>query len=136
MYDKSEGLWLLIDTGAQCSVWPKSKFPQAQIDTSVTLQAVNKTRFSTYGKQDIVVKINNKAYSHSVLIADIEQPILGFDFIWTYKISLVWNRVRDLELVDKRSEVRAPLVVHKVPGGTPLKLAPIQQESQFKTFQQ
>ena len=34
MYDRSEGLWLLIDTGAQCSVWPKSKFPQAQIDTS------------------------------------------------------------------------------------------------------
>ena len=43
MFHKSEGLWLLIDTGAQCSVWPKSKFPQARIDTSVTLQAVNKT---------------------------------------------------------------------------------------------
>ena len=85
--------------------------------------------FSTYGKQDIIVKINNKAYSHLVLIADIEQPILRFDFIWTYKISLVWNRVGDLELVDMRSEVRAPLVVHKVPGGTPLKLAPIKQES-------
>ena len=49
MFDKSEGLWLLIDTGAQCSVWPKSRFPQAQIDTAVTLQAVNKTRFSTGG---------------------------------------------------------------------------------------
>ena len=82
------------------------------------------------------MKINYKAYCHSVLIADDEQPILGFYFIWTYKISLVWNRVGDLELVDMRSEVRAPLVVHKVPGGTPLKLAPIQQENQFRTFQQ
>ena len=107
MFDKSEGLglWLPIDTGAQCSVWPKSRFPQAQIDTAVTLQAVNNTRFSTYDKQKIVVKINNKAYSHSVLIADVEQPILGFDFIWTYKISIIWNKVDNLEIVDMRSEV-------------------------------
>ena len=78
-----------------------------------------------------MVKINNKAYSHSVLIVDVEQHILGFDFIWTYKISIIWNKVGDLEIVDMRSEVRAPLVVHKVPEGTPLKLAPIQLESQF-----
>ena len=43
IFDKSEGHWLLIDTGAQCSVWPKSKFPQARIDTTEKLQAVNKT---------------------------------------------------------------------------------------------
>ena len=82
-----------------------------------------------------MVKINNKAYSHSVLIAGVEQPILGFDFIWTYKISIIWNKVGELEIVDMRSDVRAPLVVHKVPEGTPLKLAPIELEGQFKTFQ-
>ena len=32
MYDNIEKLWLLIDTGAQCSVWPKSKIPKAQIE--------------------------------------------------------------------------------------------------------
>ena len=109
-------------------------FPQAQMDTSVTLQAVNKTQFSTYGKQDIVVRINSKAYTHSVLVADVEQPILGFDFIWRYKISILWNIKGELEIVDMKSDVRAPLTVHKVPEGTPLKLASVELEGQFKTF--
>ena len=35
-----------------------------------------------------------------------------------------------------KSDVHAPLTVHKVPEGSPLKLAPIELEGQFKTFQQ
>ena len=73
-----------------------------------------------------MVKINNKAYSHSVLIADVEQPILGFDFIWRYKISIIWNRQGELEIFDLKSDVRAPLTVHKVSEGTPLNLAPVE----------
>ena len=136
MFDKAAGLWLLIDTGAAVCVWPKKRFPQAQVDTTVKLQALNKSRFQTYGTQDIVFKINNKAYTHSVLIVDVDQPILGFDFIWRYKISIIWNRHGELDIVDMKSDVRAPLTVHKVPEGTSIKLAPVELEGQFKTFQQ
>ena len=125
MFDKAAGLWLLIDTGAAVCVWPKKRFPQAQVDTTVKLQALNKSRFQTYGTQDIVFKINNKAYTHSVLIVDVDQPILGFDFIWRYKISIIWNRHGKLDLADMKSDVSAPLTVHKVPEGTSIKLAPV-----------
>ena len=92
MYDEVEGHWLLVDTGAAICVWPKKKFPQAKLDRTVTLQAENKLRYQTYGTQDIVVRINDKAYSHTVLVVEVEQPILGFDFIWRYKISIIWNK--------------------------------------------
>ena len=85
---------------------------------------------------DIVVRISDKAYPHTVLVADVEQPILGFDFIWRYKISIIWNRQGELEIVDMKSDVCAPLTVHKVPEGTPLKLAPTELEGQFRNFQQ
>ena len=82
MYDKVEGLWLLLDTGAAVCVWPKKNFPRAKLDRSVTLQAVNKSRFQTYGTQEIVIRISDKAYNHTVLVADVDQPIMRFDFVW------------------------------------------------------
>ena len=75
MFDKAEGLWLLIDTGAAVCVWPKKRFPQAKVDKAVTLQAVNKLRFQTYGTQEIVVRINSKACSHSVRVADVDHVV-------------------------------------------------------------
>ena len=82
--------WLLVDSGAQVSVWPRNRVPDAIIDPYVSIRAVNKTKILTYGKKEISVRFGRKQYNHTVLIADVDRPVLGWDFC--KKFRLLWNR--------------------------------------------
>ena len=107
--DKISKEWLLIDSGAQISIWPKSKFPSAEYDPNMSIQAVNKSKIVTYGKRDITVRFGRKHYHHTVIIADIAQPILGWDICRKYLLSLVWTEDGDLELWDRKANIFVPL---------------------------
>ena len=37
--------------------------------------------------------------------------------------------------MDRKANVRAPLEIHTVPKGVPLKLAPVQEATEYRTFQ-
>ena len=78
----------LVDTGAVVSCWPRKDYPEAAIDTSILLEAVNKTRIATYGKVTRAVKIGRKTYNTEFILADIETPVLGWDFIVQHKIKM------------------------------------------------
>ena len=82
----------MLDTGAQVSLWPRSKFPDAVYDPSRKLQAVNGTRISTYGEKWVTIKHPNATtvYRHRMLLADLQDPILGFDFLISFKLDLKW----------------------------------------------
>ena len=66
---------------------PLSKLPH---DPTRHLQAVNGNRIRTFGKQ--VVKIHppyaKVPYHHTVTIGEIQQPILGWDFIVADKLDM------------------------------------------------
>ena len=49
-------LSILLDTGAQISLWPRARFPDAQYDPSRQLQAVNGSRMATYGQRSITIR--------------------------------------------------------------------------------
>ena len=133
--------WVLVDSGAAVTVWPKTLCPPQVLDHNapLALEAVNKTKLPTFGKMDIAIRIGRKTYNHRAVIADVEYPILGWDFVRHYKFSLQWNRFGDIELVDRKSNIRSPLQMKAVPHGTLLALCPTGKppvHHQFKTYQQ
>ena len=101
--------WLLIDSGAMLTVYPRSRYPGAQMDQHQSIRAINKTKINTYGTTVIQIRIGRKTYNHVATIADVDQPVLGWDFCKKFKLSLVWNRFGDLEIWDQKAMIRAPL---------------------------
>ena len=55
-----------------------------------------------------------------VIIAQVEMPILGWDFIKTFRLSFDGNARGQYEIIDRRARVRQVLNVTYVPNGTPL----------------
>ena len=84
LVDKATGQARLIDSGAQITA--TRKLPGDEIDNSVRLVAVNGSKIHTYGVRNIEVKIGRKSYDIQAIICDIEQDILGMDFINKFKL--------------------------------------------------
>ena len=89
LIDKSSGRARLIDSGSQISIVAKE--PGDKIDNSFKLVAVNGSRIDTYGVREITVKIGRKAYSMPAVVCDIDQDILGMDFITRYRLNFEWD---------------------------------------------
>ena len=84
--DKSTGEARLIDSGAQISATRPR--PGDAVDNSVNLVAVNGSSIQTYGEHEISFKINRKTYSVNAIICDVNQDILGMDFVNKYKLGI------------------------------------------------
>ena len=80
-----------MDSGAAISVYPKSRCPSAKRDKTPGLTAVNKSVIKTYGSKTIKLRFDRKIYHHNMLIADISTPILGWDFIKTHQMDIMWS---------------------------------------------
>ena len=119
--------WLLLDTGSAVTVWPRRDHPESQIDKQCTLRAVNKTKITTYGTTVRQFRIGRKTYNKKVIIADIESPVVGWDFIKEFRLDFVWdiNGEEEVDLVDKKACIKTRLKLYKVPDGTPLDIESI-----------
>ena len=152
IYDGESKRWILNDSGAMISVLPKKEYPEAKFDPDVTIEAVNKSKICTYGRKQIQIRIGRKVYNHEVIIADVSQPVLGWDFNRKFHLSLIWTDMGDLELHDRKAGTRSPmqvtanvhtqwpnlsgykLVIKGQPQKAPLTIGALQTE--YKTFQQ
>ena len=103
LHDKSSGIDRLVDSGSQISVTRKG--PNDKIDHSLKLVAVNGTKIDTYGVKTLQIKIGRKTYPTPAVICDIDQDILGMDFLDKFKLNFEWDEVdqSELYLVDKKS---------------------------------
>ena len=97
LLDKSTGVNRLVDTGSQISVTKKG--PDDILDESIKLVAVNGTRIPTYGIKEVVIKINRKSYKIPAVVCDVQQDILGMDFIAKYKLNFEWDEFDELNIV-------------------------------------
>ena len=111
IYDGESKRWILNDSGAMISVLPKKEYPEAKFDPDVTIEAVNKSKICTYGRKQIQIRIGRKVYNHEVIIADVSQPVLGWDFNRKFHLSLIWTDMGDLELHDRKAGTRSPMQV-------------------------
>ena len=119
LLDKSSGTQRLIDSGSQISVAKKG--PDDKLDNSVKLVAVNGSKIETFGQKELVVKIGRKEYRMPAIICDVQQDILGMDFITKYRLNFEWDDFdqTELYLVDRKANIKSELQIVTVPKSTP-----------------
>ena len=74
--DRRSRLWVMLDSGAAISIWPRREYPDLPQAQS-SLVAVNGSRISTFGTKDISLDLEGKQYRHRFVIADVQSPIIG-----------------------------------------------------------
>ena len=118
LLDKCTGISRLLDSGSQISVTKKG--PDDKLDHAFKLVAVNGSKIPTYGVKEIEIKIGRKTYSMPAVVCDIQQDILGMDFLTKYKLNFEWDDFdhSELYLVDKKAQIRALLQIVTVPTDT------------------
>ena len=83
--DKGHKCRYLIDTGAAVSVLPKSCANEISDADSLPLVAANNSTIHTYGTCKRVVDVGLKReYPWTFIVADMQQPIIGADFLIHY----------------------------------------------------
>ena len=94
--DKRNKCTFLIDTGAAVSVLNKSCANRTSDADCLPLVAANNTTINTYGTSKRIVDVGLKRdYTWIYIVADVEQPITGTDFLIPYSL-----------LVDLRRDMR------------------------------
>ena len=59
--------------------------------------------------KDISIKIGWKPYPSKIIKAQVESPIIGWDFMKHHKLDLIWNDSDQITIYDKRSKVSSVL---------------------------
>ena len=96
------------------------KLPGDKSDSSLRLIAVNGTKIETFGVREITLKIGRKSYKIPAIICDVQQEILGMDFINRYKLNLECSDDQtELMIVDRKAQIKEVLQIVTVPGDTP-----------------
>ena len=57
-------IWLLVDSGATCTILPATSCKDPVLNPSVKLQAVNETQLDTFGTQLVKNHIGDSVYTH------------------------------------------------------------------------
>ena len=119
LYQKEVG-YVLCDSGSQVSAYPPE--PGDQPVKNRFLKAANGTKIQCYGVKEVVIKLNRKQIKFNVIKADVESPILGWDFFRQKKIDFRWNDFGDITLYDKISNIQVVLNYKPVPLEKSLRL--------------
>ena len=124
--DTLTNTWLLVDSGAACTIMPVESCENPVANPFVKLHAVNNTQIDTFGVRKVTYNIGGKQYTHKATVANVKTGILGFDFLAHHKLDIIW--------------VRNKCFLQGVKGRVPLKLDHSEQPSilapvQFESFQ-
>ena len=89
--DITSGKSMLIDSGAMITVVPRKLYPSSSLDNALTLEAVDGSKIKTFGKVDISLNFSGKAYRHKAIVANIDDSILGWDFMRAKQLNFEWH---------------------------------------------
>ena len=80
--DCNNGVHLLVDTGAEVSVFPPTNTERKYQQDGFTLQAVNHTPIKTCATRLIILNLRfHRTFQSPFIIADVHKPIIGADFL-------------------------------------------------------
>ena len=100
---------LLVDTGAFRSIYPAAADERSRHDNKpshVQLIAANGSNIATYGSRAITIDVAGRRYTWDFVIADVQTPLLGADFLAHHSLLVdVANR----QLLDVDTYRAAPL---------------------------
>ena len=95
----------------------------------MTLKAVNGTKLKCYGYKEVSVRINRKKYDIRAIKTDVENPILGWNFVRKHRLTLDWSPWGDAEIIDKRAKIKQVLKYKAIPVSQPRKLSKLDPAS-------
>jgi cleavage and polyadenylation specificity factor subunit 1 len=104
--DKHSKTRFLIDTGAEVSVFPATQHDKRYRRKGVSLTAANNSTIHTYGKRELCLDLGlHRQLKWSFLIAEVNQPILGADFLRHFRVLV---DVANSCLVDAATSMTVP----------------------------
>ena len=109
-----------MDSGAQVSIVPHKWYPRTTPDAGRALQAVNGTRIATYGVKHIQFRFGHN-FNHTCIVADVDEPVLGFNFLMEHKLDLRWKDAHAILYHDRKPPI--PLKLGPAPAPHNLGLA-------------
>ena len=77
----------LLDTGSQVSLWPASTSAPC-LPSRLRLAATNGMPIRSFGQARKQIKLGNRSYSFVFIYAHVPRPILGLDFLQTFKMTI------------------------------------------------
>ena len=113
LFDKGSQIHRLIDTGSMISTTAKKEGDT--LNPHLVLQAVNNSPMPTYGFRNIDVKIGRKTYPIKAVIVDVNQEILGMDFLENFKLGLDWIG-DEYYIFDRKAQIKKSLSFVTVPN--------------------
>ena len=104
IFDPTNKLDFLIDTGADISIIPRDTFSDFKKDTDVTLSAVNGSPIPTFGKKLLKVNLRlRRDFPFVFTVAQIDRPIIGADFLSHFGLTIDLKNKRIIDSVTKLS---------------------------------
>lgn len=95
----------MIDSGADISVYPRSRIKARLEKTSYELSAANGTTIATYGPTVLTLNFGlRRALKWTFTIADVQKPIIGADFLSFFGLLV---DIRNGRLVDLKTSLCA-----------------------------
>ena len=113
VYDHVTQEWLLVNSGSQITAYPPE--PGDQEDPHMCLKAVNGTKIKCFGYKKIEVRIGRKTYGFQAVKAQVESPVLGWDFVTHHRLNLIWNDEGELTINDRKSNSNTKLKYKALP---------------------
>ena len=107
IYDSASKTHILVDSGSAVSAWPPE--PGDLEVPNLHLKAVNGSKIKCFGHKEVDIRINRKNYRFKVIKAQVECPILGWDFIRHFKFNFLWNQFGDITINDPKANISQPL---------------------------
>ena len=114
IFDKASKKFCLLDSGSQVTAWPPD--PGDVVDPTIRLKAVNGSRIDCYGYKDIYIKLNRKSYKFRAVKANIDSPVIGWDFIRFHRWNFIWNEFGDIMVNDKKAKISQVLHFKAIPA--------------------
>ena len=103
LYEPSLKRHLLVDSGSQVCAMPPE--PGDKPLKGVFLKAANGTKIVCYGRKKFSIKIGRKSYDFMAYKAEIDSPILGWDFVRHHKLDLIWDEDGNQCIYDKKAKI-------------------------------
>ena len=97
VFDKKSKLHFLIETGAEINVFPAGRADRFH-KSDVTLRAANNSIINTYGFRQLTLDFGlPRPLTWRFVVADVNQPIVGADFLLQHKLLVDLEKRRFLD---------------------------------------
>lgn len=124
VHDRKNNITFLIDTGADISVLPCDRH-QKKVSPNYSLSAANGSYINTFGTKLLQVDLGlRRPFTHQFILASVNKPIIGADFLTKFKIIVDLSNKR---LTDSETNLSVNALITTSNTPSPLQYA-IQDE--------